>query len=282
MSIDKNTEQDTGKNRKNIKDQFYTNSAVAKDCIDQVLSVLPCVKDYLWIEPSAGNGAFLNNLPLPFHKIGIDIDPQCDNVIKSDFLEWIPPCNEPIIIFGNPPFGRQSSLAKRFIARSCQFADVIAFILPKSFTKPSMNNVFSPTFHCIHSYQLGENSFIINKKAYDVPCVFQIWQKQNENRIVDEKIRPFLFVYVKENEKYHIAFRRIGVNAGKCYINNGKIYSCQSHYFMRYDDSMIPFINNIIQKINLHTFPSNTVGPRSLSKCEINSVLNKINSMFSL
>lgn len=44
MSIDKNTEQDTGKNRKNIKDQFYTNSAVAKDCIDQVLSVLPLSK----------------------------------------------------------------------------------------------------------------------------------------------------------------------------------------------------------------------------------------------
>jgi hypothetical protein len=33
---------------------------------------------------------------------------------------------------------------------------------------------------------------------------------------------------------------------------------------------------DIIEKINKHTFPSNTVGPRSLSKSEVNVVLNQI------
>jgi hypothetical protein len=32
----------------------------------------------------------------------------------------------------------------------------------------------------------------------------------------------------------------------------------------------------IMSKINSHTFPSNTVGPRSLTKCEINVVLNDV------
>jgi hypothetical protein len=32
----------------------------------------------------------------------------------------------------------------------------------------------------------------------------------------------------------------------------------------------------IIEKVNQHTFPSNTVGPRSLSKSEANEVLNEV------
>ena len=43
-----------------------------------------------------------------------------------------------IHVIGNPPFGRQSSLAIKFIKKSCSFSDTISFILPKSFKKDSM------------------------------------------------------------------------------------------------------------------------------------------------
>ena len=36
------------------------------------------------------------------------------------------------------------------------------------------------------------------------------------------------------------------------------------------------YTNLIIEKINNHIFPSNTVGPRSLSKSETNVVINNI------
>ena len=41
---------------------------------------------------------------------------------------------------------------------------------------------------------------------------------------------------------------------------------------------LVELINNElrIEKINKHTFPSNTVGPRSLSKGEANEVLNQV------
>ena len=45
-------------------------------------------------------------------------------------------------IIGNPPFGRQSSLAIKFIKKSCEFCDSISFILPKSFKKDSLKKHF--------------------------------------------------------------------------------------------------------------------------------------------
>lgn len=268
--------QDTGKFRMNMKDQFYTDENVAKTCINYITTLLPHTNKYLWVEPSAGNGAFLHNIPFSCEKIGIDLEPKANDIIKYDYLKWSPPKDKDIIIFGNPPFGRQSSLAKSFISKSCEFAKVIAFILPKSFTKPSMINAFDLKFHLIHSNELEKYSFVINGSKYDVPCVFQIWEKKNTDRIVEEKIEPSGFQYVKPTDKYDIVFRRVGGLAGKCYKNNGTEYSIQSHYFIKFNDNVVYLLDNIIEKINEHTFPSNTLGPRSLSKSEANIVINDI------
>lgn len=260
--------QDTGKFRKNTKDQFYTNPNVAKACIETIVTMCPYSKTYLWIEPSAGNGAFLNQIP--FEKIGLDIAPMSPNVEKQDYLKWESPPGD-TIVFGNPPFGRQASVAKAFLVKS-KYARIIAFILPRSFTKPSMFNAFPKKFHLIHSMELEKDSFLINETPYDVPCVFQIWEKRETDRPKEEKVNPVGFRYVKATEDYHIAFRRVGGLAGKCYLP-GK-FSVQSHYFIQFDNpTQLP---TIMKKINEHIFPSNTVGPRSLSKTETNRVLNSI------
>ena len=288
--------QDTGKFRTNTKDQFYTSPSVAKKCIETVIyhlhnntllsPVLP-LSSYLWIEPSAGNGAFLHNIPDTYDKIGIDIDPRAANILKQDFLTWMPPSGtKPIIVFGNPPFGSQSTLAKAFITHSCKFASIITFILPKSFVKPSMSCAFDTMFHCMHTSDIAPHAFVINDgTTYDVPCVFQIWQKMSAPRVVAQKVTEKGFQYVKNTEAHHFAFRRVGVYAGRCYITNiagEKIegvsynYSPQSHHFLKLDHDIADRIMEISRKINSHIFPSNTVGPRSLSKTEINTVINSI------
>jgi hypothetical protein len=276
--------QDTGKFRTNAMDQFYTTQTVAASCIDLILKHVPHSKKCVWVEPSAGNGAFLHNVPQRVKKIGIDLDPKSPDILKHNYLEWSPATDTttPALVFGNPPFGRQSSLAKAFIAKSCTFADVIAFILPKSFTKPSMFNAFDLKFHCVHSAELPTNSFVLNGAPYNVPCVFQIWQKKTINRVVETAVPPVGFQYVKvkvndATNEYDVAFRRVGGYAGKCFANDGiTTYNAQSHHFLKFDDACMPFMGSIIEKINGHTFPSNTVGPRSLSKSEINVVLNEI------
>ena len=284
--------QDTGKYRTNLNDQFYTNEATAKKCIQHIIGLYPSSADYLWIEPSAGNGSFLHQIPPTFTKIGIDIDPKSDDIQKQDYLTWaVPPSplvEREIIVFGNPPFGRQSSFAKAFITKSGSFAKIIAFILPKSFTKPSMNNVFHRNFHLVLNIELEKNAFMLNGTKYDVPCVFQIWEKKNSERQVEEKVTPIGFQYIKldaadtsdpPSSPYHVALRRVGGLAGKCYRATNIQRSVQSHYFIRFDDpiaAVSSYIDAIIEKMNNHTFPSNTVGPRSLSKSEINVVLNEI------
>lgn len=270
-----NNMQDKGKFR-NTKDQFYTKDSVAKDCIGLILSTIPESSEYVWIEPSAGSGAFYNQLPSVFAKIGLDIEPKSPSIIECDYLEWDFPTNtkQQVIVFGNPPFGRQSSLAKAFIKKSCLFADVVAFILPRSFTKPSMITCFDLKFHCVSSSDLGQDSFLLNGNDYDVPCVFQIWQKRSEIRQVEVKVEAKGFTYV-DNSNYHLAVRRVGVNAGKCYYNNSVTnYSPSSHYFLILENKKN--IDCVYTLVNDHTFPSNTVGPRSLSKTEINTVINEI------
>lgn len=301
------TRQDTGKHRTNTHDQFYTSDTVAKQCIQWIITALnvnvngetttTTPDDYTWVEPSAGTGAFLHQLPPEFTKIGMDVDPKSADIIQQDYLVWNPepvvaaaaadPNKKGVIVFGNPPFGRQSSLAKAFITKSCSFADFIAFILPKSFTKPSMYNAFHPRFHLVFNKELDKNAFIINGGAkYDVPCVFQIWEKKATQRPKEEKVAPIGFEYIAAasaaasataSSSTTFALRRVGGLAGKCYTDTAT-RSAQSHYFIRLNDSTVPtaYHANIIEKINKHTFPSNTVGPRSLSKSEVNVVLNQV------
>lgn len=266
--------QDTGKFRENTKDKFYTNVKVAQKCIANILAHVSEPNNYVWLEPSAGTGAFYNNIPIPLEKIGLDTEPYAEGIKKMDFHDWSPNPEKKYVVLGNPPFGRQSSQAKAFIKKSCKFATIIAFILPKSFTKPSMNNAFARNFHLVHCEDLQKKSFILNETAYDVPCVFQIWQNKTFHRNIEKKIAPVGFEYVKNTEEYHLAFRRVGGLAGKSYKNNGSNYSVQSHHFIKLSNSDI--CDTLIEKINQHEFPSNTVGARSLSKHEINSVVNTL------
>lgn len=268
--------QDTGKFRTNTKDQYYTKASVAKECVESILSLISDTSQYQWIEPSAGNGSFIKALPNGIRAIGIDLDPKMDGILKGDFLVWEPSSDTKRVFFGNPPFGKQGSLAKQFIQHAAKYADVIAFILPKSFVKPSMSRAFPSKFHCILEKELPKDSFEVNKVAYDVPCVFQIWQKKLEDRPKGETVKELGFKYVKSTEPFEIAFRRVGGKAGTCFLKGSTEFSIQSHYFLKLDASHIPNTQKIIDAVNKHVFPSNTVGPRSLSKGEANEVLNRI------
>lgn len=272
-------EQDTGKFRKNTKDQYFTKSIIAKKCVDIIMTQFPESETFQWVEPSAGNGAFLNILPNHFDKIGIDIEPKSLGIIKGDFLNWTPSEQKNRVFFGNPPFGRQSSMAKMFIKHASKHANLIAFILPRSFVKPSMSKAFPLIFHCVYSEELEKNAFEVNAKEYNVPCVFQIWEKRNINRFVAAPIKEKGFTYVKHGQPFHIAFKRVGGLAGKCYPASPTSlsdYNPQFHYFLHLNDNYVLYVENIIASVNLHVFPSNTVGPRSLSKSEANEVLNAV------
>ena len=63
-------------------DQFFTNPDVVDYCIKTIK-----FNDYdMVIEPSAGSGSFYNKITTD--KIGIDLDPKIEGLIKWDYLKF--------------------------------------------------------------------------------------------------------------------------------------------------------------------------------------------------
>lgn len=262
--------------KRNCIDKYYTNDEIVELCIYNIKKYLTIDDIDLIIEPSAGNGSFINHIKsLTDNYKFYDIEPDNDEIIKQDYL--ILDINDfkdfnKIHIIGNPPFGRQSSLAIKFIKKSCQFCDSISFILPKSFKKESLRKSFSLNFHLIFEIDLPSNSFLVNDIKYDVPCIFQIWQKQPSIRQINIKLEPLNFIFVKKEEIPDISFRRVGVNAG--FIDtNYKDKNIQSHYFIKFINNKT-IDENLMKLLNITFDINNTVGPKSISKQEIISVFN--------
>jgi len=193
----------TGLKRDTI-DKFYTSPKVVNICIDIFKKTIKVQKDDLCIEPSAGNGSFINSIKSLFKNYKFyDLKPENSEIINQDYLNLdynplIKNHNLKIHIIGNPPFGRQSSLAIKFIKKSAEYCDSISFILPKSFKKDSMKKHFPLHFHLIVEYDLPVNSFLVDNNEYDVPCVFQIWQKQVFIRSVGKKNIENKFKFIKK------------------------------------------------------------------------------------
>ena len=271
--------QDTGLKRKTI-DKYYTSQSAANKCIELVKTHININNDDLCIEPSAGNGSFIDSIKGLFNNYNFyDLEPEHNEIIKQDYLLFdynkiIETKHNKIHVIGNPPFGRQSSMAIKFIKKSTEYCDSISFILPKSFKKNSLKKHFALNFHLECEYELPNNSFIIGKQSYDVPCVFQIWVKKNINRIVPKTLEPINYSFVKKNEKHDISFRRVGVYAGEIYRDTEN-RSIQSHYFIKFH---IPLTDDLLEKLSKINFncKNNTVGPKSISKPELIEEFNMI------
>lgn len=192
----------TGKNR-NKKDQFYTNNNISLICINNLLAILDINKEDLFIEPSAGDGAFSDYFKDNEYNIqAYDIEPKKEYIKKCDFLTLDNSIfnNNKIHTIGNPPFGNQSSLAKKFIKICSEFSDSISFILPKSFRKESYQKAFPLNFHLEKEYELESDIFTIDGKSHKVPCVFQIWIKKDTNRYIEPTQIENGFKFMKKPE----------------------------------------------------------------------------------
>ena len=163
------------------KEQFFTPQHVAEACVALAQSTIDFNAFDVIVEPSAGVGTFLDLLPAD-RRIGIDIDPQRSDLIAADFLGWRPEANAGrVLVIGNPPFGQRAALAVAFITHACTFADVVAFILPRSFRKYTFQNRVPRTFHLQASLDCDE--FVTRDGTpVSVKTVFQVWRKQDALR----------------------------------------------------------------------------------------------------
>lgn len=219
-----------------ILDQFYTNEDIVLKCIN-VLKEIYKFEDYdILLEPSAGCGNFFLKLPKD-KRIGVDLDPKYNEIIKMDFLEYKPIKNKKYLTLGNPPFGRVSSLAIKFFNKAAEFSDVIAFIIPRTFKRVSVQNKLDLNFYLIKNIDLPMKPCCFTPEM-SAKCCFQIWEKKNIKRKkikLTTKHKDFNFIdwerrdeegniiplrEIKAPKKVDFAIKSAGGNCGELIIEN--------------------------------------------------------------
>ena len=163
-------------------DKFYTNLDIAERCIERTNEKVILDSFDIVVEPSAGGGSFSHQLHHD-NVIAMDISPEKDdkNITQQDFLTYYPikkPSSK-IITIGNPPFGKNSSLAIKFFNHAAKWSDVIAFIIPKVFRRISIQNKLCTYFHLIHDEDIPTTPCSFSPPM-NVKCCFQIWKINKE------------------------------------------------------------------------------------------------------
>lgn len=177
-----NMDQGLEKVRVQGLDKFYTVPSYSKKCIEKVLEMY--LEWDLIVEPSAGNGSFLDQLPERYNKIGIDISPDHKDIQRQDFFDFYPVSTvdiNRILVIGNPPFGRVCSLAIKFFNHAAEWANVIAFIVPRTFRKISVQNKLHDTFQLVYDEEVPSKPCCFAPPMM-VKCCFQIWEKKTEGK----------------------------------------------------------------------------------------------------
>lgn len=254
-------------------EKFYTRPDVAKELIDLVRAMSWFATKTRVIEPSAGAGAFSGQI------VGCeayDIEPGSPDVVCADFLSLdLSTDPERTLVIGNPPFGRQCSLALRFIRRACALADHVAFILPLSFMKESVQARVPHTHHLSLSHRLPVGSFETpDGRPFVLLSVFQVW----ERRAFPREKRTFLrrsdeFDFVSKSDA-NLAFVRVGGRAGRA-ITGPEVRSTNvnCHHYVRTPDPEALALR--INSIDWSSVRDIATGPRSISKHEFLSKLSR-------
>ena len=158
------------------RDAFFTKPKIAERFVGKVNELYPLWAFEHVVEPSAGAGDILQYLPEE-NRVGYDIHPLSDEIIEQDFLKMETMKLGSTAVVGNPPFGRQSKLAIEFFNKCAPWADVIAFIIPRSWMKYRTQKQLHPDFELYCSIVLPDESFTLDGKDHTVRCCAQIWAK---------------------------------------------------------------------------------------------------------
>lgn len=195
-------------------DKFYTQKSLVLSCMKEIGYHIPCDVDTLYLEPSAGNGAFYSVLP-EGRCIGIDIAPEAAGIMRQDFLAWRPSCpRQRFVTVGNPPFS--GGLALKFFNHAALFSSHIAMILPASFSRKEMQNKVNRNFHLLHETMFADAQFSICGAPHKVSVVFQIWEWRDALRpLVDRRKTHPDFKIVSSLAEADLVLRRIGARAGE-------------------------------------------------------------------
>lgn len=242
-------------------EQYYTDEQVARDML-KFLERHIDVSYHLMVEPSAGAAAFLKLLPSG--SLSFDVDPRCAGIIKANFLALTIDHSGPVAVIGNPPF----SAAVAFFNHAASQADVIAMILPRTFNKDSVRRRLDRAFHLIAEMDVPAHAFLRAGEPYDVPAVFQIWEKRDALRPIAPRRMTHPDFRFGKSKSAHFAIQRVGANAGRIHREFGR--SGEAHLFVTaIDRRQAAYVEGIMAGLPLAGMAKNTAGNPSIAASEI-------------
>ena len=255
-------------------DQYYTNPQYAEQCVRQLDELYDLSKHGI-VEPSAGAGAFVKPLRALGHKpTALDLDPKSHGIRRADFLQsrwW--PRSDRIAVVGNPPFGFASNTAIRFFNRAAEHASVIAFILPRTFRKASIQDKLDRNFSLAYDEDVPTRSFILEGSPHDVPCCWQIWEWSERKRPIAKTPDVSNIIQYVPAHQADFGLRRVGGRAGSVLRLEDGPYSERTTYFIR---AMRNDAAKLLGGIDWSRIRNSTAGVRSISKKEIATELKKV------
>ena len=227
-----------GNPRKQGAEQYYTVNNVAKHFTDIMIAKYGANRTYL--EPTAGGGSFIEALKQNGVSdfIAYDIEPNHPDVVQADFLN-LDLKKSNLIAIGNPPFGRACALAVKTFNKCAESCDVIGFIIPPSFRKPSIEDKLHHEFFRVYTEKCPDVSFETpDGVVYEMGRLrteFQIWERKKGNiRPKRQSYRSDKFQFVKKDENPDLAFRTHGDGAGR--ILQGLDYNPRTTAFIKVID----------------------------------------------
>lgn len=261
-------------------DQFYTKPEIARQCWDKLCDIID-IGDYTTIlEPSAGAGAFYNLMP-PNKRIGIDLDPKITELITSDFLKWNPAIGQlgRCAVVGNPPFGTQSKHAVAFFNHATSFADTIAFIVPITWDKWSVQRRLDRRWKLISTSLLQPNSFTLDNQDYEVRCVFQVWTLRDDLgddlRVRNAPVTTHPdFVFLSKSQASDADFWLVVCGARKqMIVEPGANIAIQTVERIK---ALVPGVRERFAQIDWHKYANTNTGSMWINR---ESIVNEYNSV---
>lgn len=232
-----------------IKDEYYTKSEIAKDCIKELETFLDenkiAWKNFTWIDCSVGNGAFFDNFDKDVKKIGIEIAPTRKDVLAMNYLDYLPNKNNDYLVCSNVPFGVRGNLALRFVNHST-FAKIIAVIVPQFFLSDGKGNLkdrINKSWKLVYQKEIPPFAFYSVNGEIDIKSVFLVFAKSDMKiRTINDDNKKVIDDFLKDKVRiYSISTGKITRNIkmiGHCdfYLSSSTYGKENCKMFDNFDD----------------------------------------------
>ena len=264
-----------GNTRITGKEQYYTPLEVAKDIMANVESLVGSLRDRTIIEPAGGTGSFITAAESHgvTNFISYDIEPHHPKVTKGDFLQKKLAGTGHVTV-SNPPFGRNNALSIPFFNHAAPSSDMIAFVVPRSWRKWSVQNRLNRDFELVRDDDLDINYVdkdgeLLSRKNLLRTCV-QYW-KRSESRRPLYKVTDMGLITSTSPELADASLTQFGYGCGTLKTTFDRVPNT-TQMFITINH---PKVKKAFRDGDFSKFFNNTAYTEALSIQEINYVLNE-------